>query len=178
MDQYINLGACIDNDSICIGKTPSHTLDLFWAEDYIAAFIKKINVEPCGYKFDEYAVYNRHLVDYDVMEIYSLEAWKAIYENNILTHHGFYGCPVINWLIEQDRDISTDVLDYVKKKFKENVRMLMYCVKTLNNAKWLYENGAVLDPEDYLEDKDVPLKDWWKNHTDPKFNEMYNYFFQ
>ena len=81
------------------------------------ALIRKIKGEPLGkLNFVNAPVYSINSVDCDIFNIYSVEAWKKIYESDLLQNAGYDGS-ILNWMIKQKRDISEELLDYIREHF-------------------------------------------------------------
>lgn len=149
--------------------------DTIFLDDVIwdIALIRKIKGEPLGrLNLVNVPVYSINSVDCDIYNIYSVEAWEKIYESNLLQNAGYNGS-ILNWMIKQKRDIPEELLDYIREHFEGDVKNLLPDAGTLSNAKWLYKNGAILDPEDCK----YSVKEWWNMWQDRNHVEMYEYFF-
>lgn len=169
MCKYIKVGI-YERGDVIVGRNENILLDdVVWD----IALIRKINGEPVGtLQLVNIPVYDRRDVDCDIMNIFSVEAWKAIHDSNLLQNAGYKGS-ILKWLIEQNKDIPEELLDYIRDHFEGDTRNLLPYAGTLSNAKWLYENGAVLNPED----RKQSTKEYWGFWRDKNHKEMYEYFF-
>lgn len=135
--------------------------------------IREIKGKPLGrLNLVNVPVYDIKSVDCDIVSIFSVETWKKIYKSDLLQKAEYDGS-ILNWLIKQKREISEDLLDYVRDHFEGDVKNLLPDAGNLSNAKWLYKNGAVLDPENC----GYSVKEWWSMWQDKNHVEMYEYFF-
>lgn len=167
--KYTRMGIYDRNDIILTRENEGVFVE---STEYIA-LIKCIHGESLGSIGQGTKVYRRRDVDCDIMNIFTTEAWRAIYENDLINAEiACYKWP-INWLADRNRDVPCEVLEYVKNHFPGETTDLLPFAGTLQIAKWLYENGAVLEPEGYK----YSAKEWWLMRPDKNHIEMYEYFF-
>ncbi len=167
MEKYKSIGIYEKGDVIMCDNILLD--DVVWE----IALIREIKGEPLGrLNLVNVPVYDINSVDCDIVNIFSVEAWKKIYESDLLQDAGYDGS-ILNWLIKQKREIPEDLLDYVRDHFEGDTRNLLSDAGNLSNAKWLYKNGAILEPEG----RESSVKEWWRMWRDKNHVEMYEYFF-
>lgn len=143
------------------------------------ACIREIYGDPIGSVFGG-DVYPKSKVDFDIANIFTMDGWKKIIESRLVENAN--GHTFIDWLVRQNYDIPIKVLEYLKKiRPQDSITNLMAHVKRFETAKWLYNNGAVLNIKGlYPGDSEWTLERQWKDEArrgNSEYQRMLDYFF-